>query len=145
MDDKERSPTIGKVITAGDFVARLQLQRNSGDGCSGGSRASKEVKGRMKSILIRTLLHVMNCHFLNSSPCRYGFIGNVDAFSYENLASEEKQRPGITVKEVLAEADRFRSCPIGKGVTVIQAGLDPREADSWDLHELRTDFSSHAN
>ena len=92
---------------------------------------------RLRSCLVRALLHVLNSRFLNGSPCQYGFIGNVDAFSYGNLASEEKQRPGIAVKTILEEADRFRSCPIGRGVTVLQENEPNREATVWDLHDLR--------
>ena len=93
----------------------------------------------MRKIVIQVLLKILNSHFLNQTPCRYGFIGNVDAFSYENLASEEEQRPGITVKTVLKEADRFRSCPIrnGGGLTVLESDGTSHEATAWDMHELR--------
>jgi len=91
----------------------------------------------MRKFIIKQLLKILNSQWFNQSPCRYGFIGNVDAFSYENLMYEEKGRPGITVKTILAEADAFRSCPMRKaGVTVIEDGV-AREADIWDLHELR--------
>ncbi len=85
---------------------------------------------------VRLLLTILNSRYLNNSPCRYGYIGNVDAFDYDHLASEEVQRPGITVKQIIEEADRFRSCPIGAGVTVIEADGTTREATTWDLHEL---------
>ena len=90
----------------------------------------------MKRHVIRSLLAVLNSRWLNSSPCLYGFIGNIDAFSYENLRFEESQRPGITVRTILEEADRFRTCPIGNGLRVIMPE-GYREADAWDLHDLR--------
>ncbi len=91
----------------------------------------------MKSMIVRFLLAILNHPWLNPSPCRYGFIGNVDAFEYSNLASEYKMRPGITVKTVLEEADRFRSCPISKnGLTVIEPG-GYRPATAFDLRDLR--------
>ena len=91
----------------------------------------------MRALLVRTLLRLLNSRFINQTPCRYGFIGNIDAFDYDHLVSEEKQRPGITVKTIIQEADTFRSCPINtKGLTVIDAGV-MREANVWDLHDLR--------
>jgi len=87
-------------------------------------------------VAIKLLLRALNSRWLNHSPCEYGFIGNVDAFSYSNLASEEKQRPGITVRQILKEADCFRSCPIQKsGLTVIE-GEEMRDATVWDIHDL---------
>jgi hypothetical protein len=94
----------------------------------------------MKKRIIKILLRVLNSNWLNGTPCSYGFVGNVDNFSYENLASEEKQQPGITVKQVLETADRFKSCPIGKGLTVIEPDGSTREATAWDLHELQRSF-----
>jgi len=92
----------------------------------------------VRKAIIGLLLKALNSQFLNSSPCRYGFIGNLDAFSYENLAAEEKQRPGITVRTILDEADRFRSCPLrNHGVTVLEADGTNRDATAWDVHELR--------
>lgn len=93
-----------------------------------------------KTLLIRFLLSVLNSRFLNATPCEYGYIGNVDAFSYDNLSSEERQTPGITVKEVLAAADRFRACPIKDGLSVIENDGSCREANVWDMHDLRESF-----
>lgn len=90
----------------------------------------------MKRHLIHLLLKILNSYFLNPTPCKYGFIGNVDAFSFENLASEEKQQPGITVREVLEMAERFKACPLTpRGLMVIE-GDETREATIWDVHEL---------
>ncbi len=93
----------------------------------------------MRKIIVQALLKVLNSRFLNSSPCRYGFIGTVDAFSYENLASEVEQRPGVTVNTILFEADRFRSCPMRKdgGLTVLEADGTSREATAFDMRDLR--------
>jgi hypothetical protein len=91
----------------------------------------------MKKVIIRWLLAVLNSSWLNKTPCKYEYVGNVNAFSLDNLESEERQRPGITVKQILEEAARFRACPLkAKGVTVIE-GSGYRDADAWDLHELR--------
>ncbi len=90
----------------------------------------------MKKTIIKAILKALNSRYLNNSPCEYGFIGNVDAFSYSSLASEESMRPGVTVKQVLEEADRFRSCPLGN-LMVIEADGTSHEADIWDLHELK--------
>lgn len=91
----------------------------------------------MKKACIKTLLWLLNSRFLNPTPCRYGFIGNIDAFSYENLASEQEQRPGITVKTILDEADRFRSCPLReRGLTVLESDGTSREANAADMRDL---------
>ncbi len=94
----------------------------------------------MKAIIIRALLRILNSRWLNQTPCEYGFIGNVEAFSIGHLRSEEKARPGITVAQIIREADAFRCCPLRKdgGVTVLQDGEEPRDATIWDLHDLRT-------
>lgn len=97
---------------------------------------------RFKSLCVRLLLRMLNTQFLNDSPCKYGYINNVDAFSYSNLASEEIQRPGITVKTIIDEADRFKSCPINQnGLTVIEADGSAHEATVWDRHELNLALS----
>ena len=90
----------------------------------------------MKSIIIKTLLRILNTQWLNPTPCVYKFVGNIDAFEYSHLQSEESQRTGITVRQILDEADAFRSCPIRKtGLTVIEDGT-VRDADCWDIKEL---------
>ena len=94
----------------------------------------------MRKILVRAMLAVLNSRWVNQSPCKYGFIGNVDAFEYSHLVSEEKMRPGITVKMILEEADRFRSCPVGKSLTVIEPD-GYREANAFDLRDLRESFA----
>lgn len=92
--------------------------------------------------IIKFLLWILNTHWINQSPCEYGFIGNVDAFSYENLADEEKQSPGITVKEILEAADRFKTCPMRQnGLTVIEGDGTLRDGTIWDVHELRQDIA----
>lgn len=96
----------------------------------------------MRKLIIKILLATLNSRWLNPSPCRYGFIGNVDAFEYSHLASEESQRPGVTVKTILEEADRFKSCPVSKngGLQVIEPD-GYREADVFDLRDLRESFT----
>jgi len=96
----------------------------------------------MKPKIIRWMLGMLNSRWLNQSPCEYGYIGNVDAFSYSNLAAEEHSRPGITVKQILEEADRFRSCPIGKGLTVLNSwDGTTRQATALDVEDLRQSLS----
>lgn len=96
----------------------------------------------IRATFIKSLLAILNSRWLNQTPCEYGFIGNVDAFSYAHLASEEKQRPGITVKTILEETDRFKACPINtRGLTVMEADGTSHEATVWDLHELRESFA----
>lgn len=91
----------------------------------------------MRKFAVRICLAILNSRWLNHSPCRYGFIGNVDAFDIGNLRSEVKQRPDLTVAKLIEEAERFATCPIGKGVTVLEDGCAPREANCWDIHELK--------
>lgn len=96
----------------------------------------------MKRRIVKILLAALNSRWLNKSPCNYGFIGNVDAFSYANLRSEDNQQPGITVREVLATADAFRSCPIkAHGLTLIEADGSYRTAGPMDLHQLRVSIT----
>lgn len=95
----------------------------------------------MKRRIVAALLRVLNSRWLNQGPCSYGFIGNVDAFSYEYLESEEKQRPGITVRTILDESQRLKSYPmIANGLTVIENG-EARAATLWDIHELKQALS----
>jgi len=63
----------------------------------------------MRALIIRTCLAILNSGWVNGTPCKYGFIGNVDAFSYDHLRSEEEQRPGVTVKQIIGEAEAFRA------------------------------------
>lgn len=92
----------------------------------------------MRQRVIRLLLAILNSRWLNQSPCQYGYVNNLDAFSYENLRSEDKQQPGITVREILDSADMFKACPIGRhgDLMVIENG-EVREGTMWDVHELR--------
>lgn len=89
----------------------------------------------MRKAIVRLLLGVLNSRWLNQSPCVYAFVGNIDNFSEESLRSEVSQRPDITVAELLKEAERWKSCPITNGLTVID-GDEIREATVWDIHEL---------
>jgi len=89
---------------------------------------------------------MLNSRFLNQSPCEYGFINNVDAFSYRNCYYEDKQQPGITVREMLDAADRFKTCPIySGGLAVMEADGTTHEATVWDHHELRVALTPNDN
>lgn len=91
----------------------------------------------MRRYLIRFLLGLLNSRWLNPTPCRYEYVGNVDDFSIENLRAEESQRPGITVATIIREAEAFKSCPIGPhGLVVMEDGV-ARPGTIWDIHELR--------
>lgn len=63
----------------------------------------------MKPLIIRTCLAVLNSRWINGTPCKYAFVGNVDAFSYDNLKSEVAQNPSVTVAEVVRQAEAFRT------------------------------------
>lgn len=88
------------------------------------------------AIVIRCLLRLLNSRWLNQSPCEYGYINNVDAFSLSNLESEERMRPGVTVETILREAEQFRCCPMKAQLQVVE-GDRVRDANIWDVHELR--------
>lgn len=91
----------------------------------------------LRNLIIRFLLGILNSRFLNGTPCKFAFIGNVDAFSIENLRSEVSQRPDVTVAQILKESQVFSACPLGpSGFTVIEGGV-AREGTLWDIHELR--------
>ncbi len=92
----------------------------------------------MKKLIIRALLAILNSRYLNHSPCQFKFCGNVDAFDIANLRSEVAQRPNLTVAQLIAEAERFASCPVNpKGLTVLEADGLYHDADVWELHQLR--------
>ncbi|HET9319058.1 MAG TPA: hypothetical protein VFO27_04760 [Bryobacteraceae bacterium] len=92
----------------------------------------------IRRAVIRALLGLLNSRWLNQSPCRYGYIGNVEAFDIDSLRSEVRQRPDLTVRTLIQEADRFRACPLrNDGVTVLEADGTSHEADCWDIQELR--------
>lgn len=93
----------------------------------------------MRTRIIDTLLAILNSRWINATPCSYGHVNGLDAMSYEALASEDRQQPGITVREVLVTIDRFKSCSTRSGLTVID-GEDVREATAWDVHELNQAF-----
>lgn len=98
---------------------------------------------RLKSLIVRVLLRLLNTQFLNLSPCRYGYIGNIDAFEYQHLRSSESQQPGITLRDFLEDVDRFNACPLYRkdGLTVIEADGTTHEATVWDRHELNLALS----
>jgi len=95
----------------------------------------------MRRKTINLLLLILNSRFLNDSPCEYGYINGIEAVSYQELVNEDKQQPGITVKEVIESIDRFKACPIREnGLIVIENG-EAREGTIWDVHELRQAFN----
>lgn len=100
------------------------------------------MKTKIIQATVKTLLAILNSRLLNQSPCEYGYINNIDAFSYSGLKSEVKMRPDVTVSTIIAEADAFRSCPIYEsGLAVIEDG-QTREGTIWDVHELQQQFGA---
>jgi hypothetical protein len=90
-----------------------------------------------KKLLTRALLAALNSRWLNPTPCRYGFIGNIDAFDLESLRSEARSRPELSLREFIAEAERFANCPLAPTLAVMESDSMAREADAWDYHDLR--------
>ena len=75
----------------------------------------------MKKAIIAILLRVLNSSWLNATPCKYNFIGNIDNFSREDIESTLRQLPDITLREYLEIANRFKFCPISRtGITAIE-------------------------
>lgn len=91
---------------------------------------------KLRRRVISALLAILNSRFLNQTPCRYEFVGNLDAFSRENLEYEDKARPGITVRTILDEAALYKTCPVGNRLMVLE-GESFRDATAMDVHELR--------
>lgn len=92
----------------------------------------------MRGRIIRALLSILNSRWLNQSPCKYEYVGNVDAFSREDIECTLRQDPTMTLQEYIDSANRFKTCPMRKdgGVTVIE-GDECRDANIWDMHDLR--------
>lgn len=75
----------------------------------------------MKKLLVRILLRLLNTNFLNSTPCRYDFVGNIDNFSREDIESSLRAEPDMSLRRYLVIADRFKACPSSRiGITVIE-------------------------
>lgn len=97
----------------------------------------------MKTHITRFLLSLLNSRWLNHSPCRYGYINNIDAFDLGNLESELKQRPDLTVAQLLKEAAAWRACPMARqqGVMVMEgASIQVRLATPEEIEEIRQMF-----
>ena len=76
----------------------------------------------MRKIAIRVLLAILNSRWLNQTPCRYDFVGNVDNFSRSDIESTLRAEPDMLLCRYLEMADRFKACPISRvGVTAIEA------------------------
>lgn len=75
----------------------------------------------MKVLIVRILLRLLNTQFLNPTPCRYDFVGNVDNFSREDIAGTLKGDPEMSLRRYLDMADQFKACPSSRvGVSVIE-------------------------
>lgn len=89
-----------------------------------------------RKFFIRTLLAVLNSRWLNPTPCRYGFIGNVDAFALENLRAQVDQRPTLTVAQLIQEADCFRRAKASRHRLVVIEGGVSRDGTPRDVADL---------
>ncbi|HEX3941368.1 MAG TPA: hypothetical protein VHX11_07800 [Acidobacteriaceae bacterium] len=75
----------------------------------------------MRKLFVRLLLSILNSRWLNHTPCKYEFVGNVDAFSRSDIEYRIAGSPEITLRQYLDAADRFKACPISRvGVTAIE-------------------------
>ena len=75
----------------------------------------------MRKLAIRLLLSMLNSRWLNQSPCSYAYVGNIDNFSRSDIEYTLKAEPGMTLRQYLDIADRFKSCPISRvGITAIE-------------------------
>jgi hypothetical protein len=67
------------------------------------------------------LLRLLNTSWLNPTPCRYDFVGNVDNFSRSDIESTLSVDPNISLRHYLDIANQFKACPTSRiGVTVIE-------------------------
>jgi hypothetical protein len=81
----------------------------------------EERTGGVRKIAIRVLLAILNSRWLNQTPCRYDFVGNVDNFSREDIESTLRMDPEMSLAYYLELANRFKACPISRvGVTAIE-------------------------
>ena len=86
-----------------------------------------------RKLVVNFLLAILNSRWLNPSPCRYEFVGNVDAFSRSDIESSLRQQPDMTLQQYIDAANRFKACPISRiGITAIEPdgtytqNVDPR-------------------
>ena len=63
----------------------------------------------MKNLLVRIFLRLLNTNFLNSTPCRYDFVGNVDNFSRQDIESTLKVEPDMTLRHYLENRGPLQS------------------------------------
>ena len=76
----------------------------------------------MREQVVRVLLAILNSSVLNQTPCKYEFVGNIDAFSREDVESSLRQQPDMTLRQYLDVANAFKFCPISRtGITAIEA------------------------
>lgn len=91
---------------------------------------------QVRKFVTRALLAILNADCMNNTPCRYGLIGNIDAFDAEFLRSELRSRPELTVAQLISEAEKFNSCPIDTSGLMVIEGDTVRSANVWDIHEI---------
>lgn len=60
---------------------------------------------------------------LDRSPCRYGYINNIEAYERGFLDDEAKRNPKKTLKKFLEEMDRFDKCLASGGDCTIASGI----------------------
>lgn len=55
----------------------------------------------MKNYITKLLLATLNSNWLNGTPAKYEFVGNITAFSREFLESSVRQEPHMLVRDLL--------------------------------------------
>jgi len=55
----------------------------------------------MKKYITKILLAIINSPYLNGTPCKYEFVGNITAFSRSYLESSVQQEPHLMVRNLL--------------------------------------------
>lgn len=63
----------------------------------------------MKKYLIKVLLGFLNSNWLNGTPTKYEFVGNITAFSRGYLESLVMQEPHLMVRDLLRYS--LTNCP----------------------------------
>lgn len=76
----------------------------------------------MRKAIIRALLAILNSRWLNPTPCRYEFVGNIDNFSRADIESSLRVNPAMSLQHYLDLANLFKACPVSRvGITAIEA------------------------
>lgn len=95
-------------------------------------RVAAKYGSEMRKVIVRFLLSLLNADWLNPTPCKYEFVGNIDAFSREDVESSLRQQPDMTLQQYLDVANAFKFCPISRtGITAIESDGTYTENVEW--------------